>query len=134
MLEISTTEVSGTSTLSVAFENGIVVRSHATGIFEQYSIPQVGEPMTEVILPAGYALPIEVPNGWILNSLQMGGDGSSGQNLADIDGSGCVDDADLLSVLVAFGNTGSSPADVNSDGVVGDADLLAVLFNFGVGC
>lgn len=90
--------------------------------------------MTEVILPAGYALPIEVPNGWILNSLQMGGDGSSGQNLADIDGSGCVDDADLLSVLVAFGNTGSSPADVNSDGVVGDADLLAVLFNFGVGC
>mgnify|MGYP000163601122 FL=1 len=54
----------------------------------------------------------------------------------DVDGSGCVDDADLLAVLFAFGNTGSDAgsADMNCDGVVDDADLLTVLFNFGGGC
>jgi len=53
----------------------------------------------------------------------------------DIDGSGCVDDADLLAVLFAFGSTGSNLAeDVNCDGTVDDADLLEVLFNFGNGC
>jgi WD40 repeat protein len=53
---------------------------------------------------------------------------------ADIDGSGCVDDADLLTVLFNFGATGANPADVNRDGTVDDADLLQVLFNFGDGC
>ncbi len=53
----------------------------------------------------------------------------------DVDGNGCVDDADLLAVLFAFGQTGSGLAeDVNGDGVVDDADLLTVLFNFGTGC
>jgi len=53
----------------------------------------------------------------------------------DVNGDGCVDDADLLAVLFAFGQTGSGlPEDVNSDGVVDDADLLAVLFAFGTGC
>ena len=53
----------------------------------------------------------------------------------DIDGSGCVDDADLLAVLFAFGNSGSGlDEDVNCDGTVDDADLLEVLFNFGAGC
>jgi probable HAF family extracellular repeat protein len=47
---------------------------------------------------------------------------------------GCVDDADLLAVLFAFGQTGDLPEDVNDDGVVDDADLLQVLFNFGSGC
>ena len=47
---------------------------------------------------------------------------------------GCVDDADLLAVLYAFGQTGDLPEDVNDDGVVDDADLLQVLFNFGSGC
>ncbi|MGQ9657449.1 MAG: hypothetical protein ACUVV1_06055 [Fimbriimonadales bacterium] len=58
-------------------------------------------------------------------------------NLAcgDINLDGCVDDADLLAVLFAFGNTGSDLAeDINGDGTVDDADLLAVLFNFGAGC
>ncbi|MDT7960925.1 MAG: hypothetical protein RQ971_03575 [Armatimonadota bacterium] len=50
----------------------------------------------------------------------------------DIDGSGCVDDADLLEVLLGFGRVGV--ADVNCDGTVDDADLLEVLFNFGNGC
>jgi outer membrane protein assembly factor BamB len=53
---------------------------------------------------------------------------------ADIDSNGCVDDADLLTVLFNFGATGTNPADVNRDGTVDDADLLEVLFNFGDGC
>jgi hypothetical protein len=53
----------------------------------------------------------------------------------DINRDGCVDDADLLAVLFAFGQTGSGLAeDTNCDGVVDDADLLNVLFNFGQGC
>ena len=54
----------------------------------------------------------------------------------DVDRSGCVDDADLLAVLFAFGNTGSNleGVDVNCDEVVDDVDLLIVLFNFGSGC
>ena len=52
----------------------------------------------------------------------------------DVDGNGCVDDADLLQVLFAFGATGLNPADLNCDGTVDDADLLLVLFNFGSGC
>ena len=54
----------------------------------------------------------------------------------DADNNGCIDDADLLAVLFAFGNTGSDlgRVDVNCDGVVDDADLLQVLFNFGSGC
>ncbi len=53
----------------------------------------------------------------------------------DVDRDGCVDDADLLAVLFAFGQTGSGlPEDVNGDGAVDDADLLIVLFAFGEGC
>jgi outer membrane protein assembly factor BamB len=53
----------------------------------------------------------------------------------DVDGNGCVDDADLLMVLFAFGcSSGCGAEDVNSDGVVDDADLLTVLFAFGSGC
>jgi hypothetical protein len=53
----------------------------------------------------------------------------------DVDLNGCIDDADLLAILFAFGNTGQFlPEDVTCDGVVDDADLLQVLFNFGNGC
>ena len=54
----------------------------------------------------------------------------------DADNNGCIDDADLLAVLFAFGNTGSDlgRVDVNCDQTVDDADLLQVLFNFGSGC
>jgi len=54
----------------------------------------------------------------------------------DVDGNRCVDDADLLAVLFAFGQSGSNlgRVDVNCDQVVDDADLLIVLFNFGSGC
>ena len=50
----------------------------------------------------------------------------------DVNNDGCVDDADLLRVLFAFGQSGSDmPEDLNGDGVVDDADLLIALFNFG---
>lgn len=62
--------------------------------------------------------------------VEYGGIAQSG----DIDGNRCVDDADLLQVLFAFGTTGQHAADVNCDNVVDDADLLTVLFNFGRGC
>ena len=51
----------------------------------------------------------------------------------DVNGDGCVDDADLLAVLFSFGSS-DIVSDVNDDGVVDDADLLSVLFNFGSGC
>lgn len=50
----------------------------------------------------------------------------------DIDGDGCVNDSDLLLVLLAFGNAGGAE-DTNNDGVVDDADLLSVLLHFGEG-
>ncbi len=54
----------------------------------------------------------------------------------DVNCDGCVDDADLLAALFAFGNSDSNlgRVDVNCDTVVDDADLLEVLFNFGSGC
>jgi len=53
----------------------------------------------------------------------------------DLDGNGCVDDADLLGVLFAFGQRGADlAADLNGDALVDDADLLQVLFAFGEGC
>lgn len=51
----------------------------------------------------------------------------------DVNGDGCTDDADLLSVLFSFGSD-AIEADLNQDGVVDDADLLEVLFQFGQGC
>ncbi len=51
----------------------------------------------------------------------------------DIDGNGCVDDADLLTILFNFGNN-DPRYDLNGDGIIDDADLLTVLFNFGNGC
>ena len=52
----------------------------------------------------------------------------------DVDRNGCVDDADLLQVLFAFGERGYRNEDLNWDGTIDDADLLEVLFNFGSGC
>ena len=54
--------------------------------------------------------------------------------LGDVNGDDCIDDADLLTVLFAFGQMGDLPEDLNRDGIVDDADLLIVLFNFGMGC
>lgn len=51
----------------------------------------------------------------------------------DVDGSGCVDDADLLTILFNFGGNNSA-YDLDGNGIIDDADLLTVLFNFGSGC
>ncbi|MDW8106880.1 MAG: PQQ-dependent sugar dehydrogenase [Armatimonadota bacterium] len=48
----------------------------------------------------------------------------------DLNGDGVINNADLLTVLFAFGSN-SAEADLNNDGVVNNADLLVVLFNFG---
>jgi hypothetical protein len=50
----------------------------------------------------------------------------------DIDGSGEVDDLDLLRVLFNFGQMGEElPEDIDGNGVVDDADLQVVLVEFG---
>lgn len=55
--------------------------------------------------------------------------------IGDVNSDQCVDDSDLLAVLMAFGSVGENlPEDVNMDGIVDDSDLLLVLFNFGSGC
>jgi probable HAF family extracellular repeat protein len=57
--------------------------------------------------------------------------------VGDTNGDGCVDDADLLAVLFAFGSAGTGDTrheDINKDGIVDDADLLEVLFHFGSRC
>ena len=65
--------------------------------------------------------------------IEILGEEASGGPEGDVNGDGCVDDADLLIVLFNFGNAGGQ-GDVNNDGIVDDADLLIVLFNFGAGC
>jgi WD40 repeat protein len=51
----------------------------------------------------------------------------------DVNSDRCVNDADLLAVLFAFGSD-NPLADLNANGIVDDADLLQVLFDFGTGC
>ena len=119
-----------------------VVESEATGEFAQWDLPNVGDRMPlydegGVRLPGVFELPFRADDGEVVAGIEMGGGGVSGQDIprtpGDVDGNGCVDDADLLQVLFAFGGQGGA-ADVNGDGIVDDADLLIVLFNFGTGC
>ncbi len=56
-----------------------------------------------------------------------------GRTDGDVNLDGCVNDADLLSVLFNFGRS-DGLADLNNDGIVDDNDLLIVLYNFGNGC
>jgi len=87
---------------------------------------------------AGYALNPLLQNPYmrqlLANAVRWAANLSCTETEGDVNRDGCVDDADLLAVLFAFGQTGSSLAeDINCDGVVDDADLLIVLFNFGTG-
>jgi len=52
----------------------------------------------------------------------------------DVDRNGCVNEADLLRVLFAFGERGYRNEDIDWNGVIDDGDLLVVLFNVGNGC
>jgi hypothetical protein len=49
----------------------------------------------------------------------------------DVTGDDCVDDADLLRLLFAFGQEGWRPEDVNVDRAIDEQDLLIVLSRFG---
>lgn len=51
----------------------------------------------------------------------------------DVNGDGCIDDADLSAVILAIGGQGT-PEDIACDGIVDETDLMEVLFNFGNGC
>lgn len=51
----------------------------------------------------------------------------------DVNGSGCVNDADLLNLLFNYG-TDDAYADLNDDGTVDDMDLLRLLDSYGLGC
>lgn len=88
------------------------------------------------LLAQGYLFCLQDPSFWTeARILGMDWEGYGGGSAnGDVDGNGCVDDADLLAVLFAFGSTDGGCADVSSDGIVDDADLLTVLFNFGSGC
>jgi len=50
-----------------------------------------------------------------------------------VDGNGCVNEADLLSVLFNFEGS-DTDADLNGGGIVDDTDLLTVLFSLDEGC
>jgi len=123
--------------LRLSVRSGIVTESFKSGIFDGVQLPNVGERMPSSIeVPHEFDLSFRVPRGWELESVQIGGSGESGDTPpppGDVNGDGCVDDADLLAVLFAFGGQGGAE-DLNGDGVVDDADLLVVLFNFGTGC
>jgi len=125
------------STLSLRYNGGVVTESESTGEFAGIRLPNPGDPMPSSIdVPAVIDLPIEEISGYQVEEIEMGGGGESGEPVpvqGDVNGDGCVDDADLLQVLFAFGGQGGN-ADVNGDGIVDDADLLIVLFNFGTGC
>jgi hypothetical protein len=119
--------------------NGVVVNSLLSGaLFANVSLPAVGD-LLPATLSTGipeYQLAFDILPPFTLEAIALSGSGEQDILLAipgDVNDDGCVDDADLLIVLFAFG--GSNPlADVNSDGIVDDADLLIVLFNFGNGC
>jgi hypothetical protein len=94
----------------------------------EYRLVQMTPPGWLPIRPAGGETQIEVRNSAVRIDF-------ANVLLGDVNGDQCVDDADLLAILFAFGSEGENlPEDVNLDGIVDDADLLYALFNFGVGC
>ena len=97
-------------------------------------------PVQHIPLPQPLKSLIPLPNGSILVAGDtVLTDGALGVMVTligrrgDTNGDGCVDDADLISVLSSFGGD-TFVADLNADGVVDDADLLEVLFALGTGC
>jgi len=110
----------GTSTPKQWDDDDPVDYNHGTGECYNYAYNGLCQNMTNVTIWGGMMA------FWAST-------GGCQSNNGDVNSDGCVDDADLLSVLFAFGGTGGAE-DTNCDGVVDDADLLTVLFNFGAGC
>jgi hypothetical protein len=94
---------------------------------ETVTVPNVVSTRARIILePVGHVFYSPNPGNFRIQDTRRAG---------DVNGNGCVDDADLLQVLFNFGATGVGRLeDLNRDSVVDDADLLIVLFNFGSGC
>lgn len=140
---IATNRLDGSSgsNLLLRWENGIVTASEGTGEFADLNLPRVGERIPEPDRSIVGIRPVQVVvddvPGWQIDQLEMTGRSEAGDNLpypdGDVNGDGCVDDTDLLTVLFNFGNSDGT-GDVNNDGIVDDSDLLVVLFNFGIGC
>lgn len=130
-----------------SYARGINNRGYLVGQKHDYAVVWTAEGR-EINL--NYAIPPET--GWVLqcatgiNNLgQIVGYGTfnsktrgfllTPNKAGDVDGNGCVDDIDLLHLLLAFGSIGTNLAeDLNVDGIVDDTDLLEVLVNFGSGC
>lgn len=132
---------------SASWSNMIIALNHDGGW------NQTANPIDLPTAPGTYTIAVDYrdlslpdPSGWVTLNLGINAGGAHHliidnirvlvESVAgDVNGDGCVDDADLLAVLFAFGNSGYGlPEDVNGDGVVDDADLLTVLFAFGNGC
>ncbi len=119
-----------------AWGNRLQSRTDHEGNYRFENIPPGEYRLVQMTLP-GWE-PVAPPDGFA--DIQVGANSSvridfANYLLGDVDGNQCVDDADLLVVLFAFGQAGEGlPEDINGDGVVDDADVLIVLFNFGNGC
>jgi hypothetical protein len=119
-LELELLAPDGTTVLASATANGV----------------GLGELIRAPLYPAGGTFYVRVFSGpGSRDDVQRYSLGMSTSSLppGDVNGDGCVDDADLLAILFHFGDT-DPRYDLNGDGVVDDADLLIVLFNFGRGC
>jgi hypothetical protein len=95
------------------------------------SIPQNLAPPCTPYNCGGFLQMPDTPPGHCLPSEEL----PSVIYLTDVDGNGCVEEADLLRVLMAMGTrleeTPDPAADVNWDGVIDEEDLLMVLFDLG---
>jgi len=88
------------------------------------SIVTAVSPDGRYLVGYGYNAVRQQQEGFLLDTRPMG----------DVNGDNCVNDNDLLAVLLAYGCRACPIEDLNNDGVVDDADLLMVLLNFGAGC
>lgn len=94
---------------------------------ETVSVPNVVSTRARIIVEAvGHVFYSPNPGNFRIQDTRRAG---------DVNADGCVNDQDLLQVLLNFGATSVGRLeDLNRDGTVNDADLLIVLLNFGVGC
>ncbi|MFQ3611521.1 MAG: hypothetical protein SNJ72_08510 [Fimbriimonadales bacterium] len=138
-IQMNGAEVGGLDgALQIEYANGVYTNVRNTGYFATLQgMPRAGESTRPIRLGISeFPLSFNMPSHLVLEGIEFGGGGQAGEVPrvdGDVNGDGCVDDADLLMVLFAFGGQGGAE-DVNGDGIVDDADLLIVLFNFGSGC
>lgn len=116
-------------TLTLRKANQTYVINTTLDAFGRFSerVPEAGQ--YTVIAKAGNYLSLKQsgvtinPQGFAYLKLRF-------ERAGDVNNDNVIDEADLLTVLFAFGGNNHS-ADVNGDGTVDDADLLTILFNFG---